>query len=69
MHFTKRRNLVAQRIGEKNEFIKSLAYDPLEDKTIQNDGSFRYGLYDFVDDFDRRALMYNLNRELAVVPR
>ena len=69
VHFTKRRNLVAQRIGEKNEFIKSLAYAPLEDKTIQNDGSFRYGLYDFVDDFDRRALMYNLNRELAVVPR
>ena len=69
VRFTTRRNLVAQRIGEKNEYLKNLAYDSLQDKTIQNDGSLLYGLYDFVDDFDRRPLMYNLNRELAVVPR
>lgn len=69
VRFTTRRNLVAQRIGEKNEYLKNLAYDSLQDKTIQNDGSILYGLYDFVDDFDRRPLMYNLNRELAVVPR
>ncbi|MDE0187450.1 MAG: hypothetical protein OXP71_18575 [Candidatus Poribacteria bacterium] len=69
VRFTTRRNLVAQRIGEKNEYLKNLAYDSLQDKTIQNDGSFLYGLYDFVGDFDRRPLMYNLNRELAVVPR
>lgn len=68
VNFTTRRNLVAQRIGEKNEFLKNLAYNSLQDKTIQNDGSSRYGLYDFVDEFGRRALMYNLNRELAVVP-
>ena len=65
VNFTTRRNLVAQRIGEKNEFLKNLAFNSLQDKTIQNDGSSRYGLYDFVDEFDRRALMYNLNRELA----
>ncbi|MCZ6678439.1 MAG: hypothetical protein O7E52_14465 [Candidatus Poribacteria bacterium] len=64
----KRRNMVAQKLGQKNEYLRNLAFDPLEDKIIENDGLFRYGLYDFASNFKPRELMYNLNQDLAVAP-
>jgi hypothetical protein len=66
---TKRRNIVAQKIGEKNEYLRNLTFDPVEDEIVENDGLLRYGLQDFVSDFKARELMYNLNQDLAVIPK
>ena len=69
VQITRRRNLVAQKIGEKNTSLQSLTYDAIEDKIVENDGQFRYGLYDFASNFKPRDLMYHLNRDLAVAPQ
>ena len=65
---TRRRNIVAQKIGEKNAYLKSLAFDETENALIANDGLFRYGLFDFSPSFTPREFMYHLNRELAALP-
>ena len=69
VQITSRRNILVQRIGQKNEYLRSLAYDSVERKTIENDGLSQYGLYDFAADFEPRDLMCNLNRDLAATPR
>ena len=62
----KRRNTLAQRIGEKNDYIKTLAYDTNNgQKLVENDGLFQYGLLDFTSDFEGKLLMYNLNQQIA----
>ena len=65
VQITKRRNMVAQKIGAKNEYLRNLAYDPVEKKVVKNDGLFRYGLYGFSRDYQRRDLLYNLKIEFA----
>ena len=47
----KRRNTLAQRIGEKNDYIKTLAYDANhEQKLVENDGLFQYGLFIYLTE-------------------
>ena len=62
----KRRNMDAQRIGNKNEYLKGLAFDPVEDKIVKNDGLLHYGLYDFSPNFKPRELMSGLPPNLAM---
>ena len=66
VNIIKRRNTLAQRIGEKNDYIKTLAYDANhEQKLVENDGLFQYGLFDFTSDFEGKPLMHNLNQQIA----
>ena len=61
-----RRNMDAQRIGSKNEYLKGLAFDPVENKIVKNDGLLHYGLYDFSPNFKPRELMSGLPPNLAM---
>ena len=65
----KRRNMVAQRIGNKNEYLRSLVFDPIEDRVVKNDGLFHYGLYDFSPNFKPRELMCGLPPNLAMAKK
>ena len=62
----KRRNMDAQRIGNKNEYLKALVFDSVEDQIIKNDGLLHYGLYDFSPNFKSRELMRELPPNLAM---
>lgn len=62
----KRRNMTAQRIGNKNEYLQGLVFDPIEDKVVKNDGLLYYGLYDFSLNFKSRELMHDLSPNLAM---
>ena len=62
----KRRNIVAQRIGNKNEYLRGLVFDPIEDRIVKNDGLLHYGLYDFCLNFKPRELMRELPPNLAM---
>lgn len=61
-----RRNMAAQRIGSKNEYLKGLVFDPIENKIVKNDGLLHYGLYDFSPNFKPRELMSGLPPNLAM---
>ena len=65
----KRRNMDAQRIGAKNQFLKELAFDHAEGKIVQNDGLLDYGLYDFSPNFKPRELMSGLPPNLAMAKK
>ena len=62
----KRRNMAAQLIGNKNEYLQGLVFDPIEDKVVKNDGLLYYGLYDFSLNFKSRELMRDLSPNLAM---
>ena len=62
----KRRNMDAQRIGNKNEYLRGLVFDPVEDKIVKNDGLLHFGLYDFSPNFKPRELMSGLHPNLAM---
>ena len=62
----KRRNIEAQRIGNKNEYLRGLVFDPVEDKIVKNDGLLHFGLYDFSQNFKPRELMSGLPPNLAM---
>ena len=64
-----RRNMVAQRIGNKNQYLKELAFDHAEGKIVQNDGLLDYGLYDFSPNFKPRELMVGLPPNLAMATK
>ena len=64
-----RRNMVAQRIGNKNEYLKNLVFDHAEGKIIENDGLLDYGLYDFSPNFKPRELMCGLPPNLAMAKK
>ena len=65
----KRRNMAAQRIGAKNQYLKDLAFDHAEGKIVQNDGLLDYGLYDFSPNFKPRELMVGLPPNLAMATK
>ncbi len=65
VQITKRRNMTVQKIGEKNEHLRNLAYDMTKDEIVENDGLFNYGLYDFAKNYKYRDWLYNLNVKLA----
>ncbi len=65
----KRRNMNAQRIGNKNEYLKNLVFDPVEGKIVKNDGLLHYGLYDFSPNFKPRELMCGLPPNLAMAKK
>ena len=65
----KRRNIAAQRIGNKNEYLKALAFDHAEGTIVQNDGLLDYGLYDFSPNFKPRELMTGLPPNLAMAKK
>ena len=65
----KRRNIVAQRIGNKNEYLRGLVFDPIEDRIVKNDGLLHYGLYDFCLNFKPRELMRELPPNLAMATK
>ena len=65
----KRRNMAAQRIGNKNEYLKGLVYDHAEGKIVKNDGLLDYGLYDFSPNFKPRELMCGLPPNLAMAKK
>ena len=65
----KRRNMDAQRIGNKNEYLKGLVFDPAEGKIVKNDGLLHYGLYDFSPNFKPRELMCGLPPNLAMAKK
>ena len=62
----KRRNEEAQRIGNKNEYLKGLVFDHAEGKIVRNDGLLDYGLFDFSPNFKPRELMSGLPPNLAM---
>ncbi len=64
-----RRNMEAQRIGNKNEYLKALAFDSAEGRIVQNDGLLDYGLYDFSPNFKPRELMVGLPPNLAMAKK
>ena len=64
-----RRNMDAQRIGAKNQYLKELAFDHAEGKIVQNDGLLDYGLYDFSPNFKPRELMVGLPPNLAMAKK
>ena len=64
-----RRNMEAQRIGNKNEYLKRLVFDHAEGKIVQNDGLLDYGLYDFSPNFKPRELMTGLPPNLAMAKK
>ena len=64
-----RRNMEAQRIGNKNEYLKALAFDTAEGRIVQNDGLLDYGLYDFSPNFKPRELMVGLPPNLAMAKK
>jgi len=63
---TVRRNLKAQKIALKNKSFQSLIFDNNKDELVKNDGSSRYGLYDFTANY-KKSLLYNLEYQLDVV--
>ena len=65
----KRRNMDAQRIGNKNEYLKALVFDHAEGRIVQNDGLLDYGLYDFSPNFKPRELMSGLPPNLAMAKK
>ena len=65
----KRRNMKAQQIGNKNEYLKGLVFDHVEDKVVKNDGLLLYGLYDFSPNFKPRELMRGLPPNLAMAKK
>ena len=65
----KRRNMKAQQIGNKNEYLKTLVFDHAEGKIVQNDGLLDYGLYDFSPNFKPRELMVGLPPNLAMATK
>ncbi len=65
----KRRNMAAQRIGAKNQYLKELAFDHAEGTIVQNDGLLDYGLYDFSPNFKPRELMRGLPPNLAMAQK
>ena len=65
----KRRNMDAQRIGNKNGYLQSLVFDPIEDRIVKNDGLLHYGLYDFSPNFKPRELMCGLPPNLAMAKK
>ena len=65
----KRRNMNAQRIGNKNEYLKALVFDHTEGKIVKNDGLLDYGLYDFSPNFKPRELMRGLPPNLAMAKK
>ena len=65
----KRRNMDAQRIGNKNEYLKRLVFDHTEGKIVTNDGLLDYGLYDFSPNFKPRELMTGLPPNLAMAKK
>ena len=65
----KRRNMDAQRIGNKNEYLRGLVFDSVEDQIIKNDGLLHYGLYDFSPNFKPRELMRELPPNLAMAQK
>ena len=64
-----RRNMDAQRIGNKNQYLKELAFDHTEGRLVQNDGLLDYGLYDFSPNFKPRELMCGLPPNLAMAKK
>lgn len=64
-----RRNMAAQRIGNKNEYLKALVFDHAEGRIVQNDGLLDYGLYDFSPNFKPRELMIGLPPNLAMAKK
>ena len=64
-----RRNMDAQRIGAKNQYLKQLAFDHTEGTIVQNDGLLDYGLYDFSPNFKPRELMRGLPPNLAMAKK
>lgn len=64
-----RRNMAAQRIGNKNEYLQGLVFDPVEDKVVKNDGLLHYGLYDFSPNFKPRELMCGFPPNLAMAKK
>lgn len=69
VQITKRRNMDAQRIGNKNEYLQRLVFDLAEDKIVKNDGVLHYGLYDFSPNFKPRELMCGLHQNLAIAQK
>ncbi len=65
----KRRNMDAQRIGSKNEYLRGLVFDPVENQIVKNDGLLHYGLYDFSPNFKPRELIRELPPNLAMAPK
>ena len=65
----KRRNQEAQRIGNKNEYLKGLVFDHAEGKIVRNDGLLDYGLFDFSPNFKPRELMSGLPPNLAMAKK
>ena len=65
----KRRNMDAQRIGNKNEYLKDLVFDHAEGKIVKNDGLLDYGLFDFSPNFKPRELMSGLPPNLAMAKK
>jgi hypothetical protein len=65
----KRRNREAQRIGNKNEYLKGLVFDHAEGKIVRNDGLLDYGLFDFSPNFKPRELMSGLPPNLAMAKK
>ncbi len=65
----KRRNEEAQRIGNKNEYLKGLVFDQVEGKIVRNDGLLDYGLFDFSPNFKPRELMSGLPPNLAMAKK
>ena len=63
---TVRRNLKVQKIARKNQSLRELVYDRQKNKLVKNDGTSRYGLYDFTPEF-KQSLLYNLKQDLSVV--
>ena len=64
-----RRNMEAQRIGNKNEYLKDLVFDHAEGKIVRNDGLLDYGLFDFSPNFKPRELMRGLPPNLAMAKK
>lgn len=65
----KQRNMKAQRIGNKNEYLRGLIFDHAEGKVVKNDGMLHYGLYDFSPNFKPRELMRGLPPNLAMAQK
>lgn len=63
----RRRNMDAQRIRGKNEYLRGLVFDSVENQVVKNDGRLYYGLYDFSPNFKPRELMRELPLNLAMV--
>ena len=61
--------MAAQRIGSKNEYLRGLVFDSVEDQIIKNDGLLHYGLYDFSPNFKPRELMRELPPNLAMAQK